>query len=472
MSQPVSRREFLSASTLAAAAAVSATSARSVRAATGANERLRVGLVGCGGQGKYDTQAILEVGGDGVQLVALADVDTRQTAAAAKQFEKFNPKPDIYQNFRKLLDRKDIDIVVVGTPDHWHAPVMMLACAAGKDVYVEKPISHNIKEGRAMVEAAKKYKRIVQVGMQQRSDPHFIEATDYLRKGSPLGVISRTATYNYGNETPNGIGNPPDTNAPAEVDYDMWLGAAPKRMFNPNRFHWSWRWYFDYAGGMMCDWNVHIQDIVHWGMGVDAPLSVATFGPTPAEGFKRVLKDNRETPDIMDVIYDYKAPDGHHFTQIYTMGKVYQKGKYPEGYGTEFFGTEGSLFINRSGWQVTPETKEIQRDDPENPKQKKTVHEPRTPKVKKPGGDSVQPHARNFLDCVRSRKVEDLHCWIEVGHRTATACHLGNIALRVGRKIWWDRDKEIITTQDGKPDKEANKWLTREYRKGYGLPKV
>jgi predicted dehydrogenase len=481
MSSPMSRREFLGTSTLAAAAAMSAVSARTARAAGGANERLRVALVGCGSRGRADAHAILKVGGADVELVALCDVDKRQSAATAKAYgEQFDSRPEMCQDFRRVIDRKDIDIVVIGTPDHWHAAVMMLACASGKDVYVEKPISHNIREGRAMVATARKYKRIVQVGMQQRSDPHFREATEYLRKGSPLGVISRTATFNFNNETPNGIGNPPDTDPPADVNYDMWLGAAPRRPFNPNRFHWSWRFFYDYGGGMICDWNVHIQDIVHWGMRVDAPLSIAAFGPTLAhgplqqkgEGYKRVLKDNRETPDMMDVVYEYQTPDGHLFTQVYTMGKVYHRGDLRESYGTEFYGSNGSLFINRGGWRVTPEATKVDLDDPEHRTRRVTKTPPRTPAIKKPGDDTLEPHVKNFLDCVRSRKAEDLHCDIEIGHRTASACHLGNVALRVGRKLWWDGDREIALTQDGKPDEQANKLLTREYRPGFELPKV
>lgn len=478
MSSDISRRAFLGAS---AAVAFSAASARTLRAAVGANEKLRIALVGCGVQGRADIRSMLESGGDGVTLAAICDVDKRQSASAAKLFQEKCSNPfDIYQDYRKIIDRKDIDIVVVATPDHWHAPVMMLACASGKDVYVEKPISHNIHEGRAMIDAARKHKRVVQAGMQQRSDDHFREAMAYLHAGNPLGIISRTATFNFANESPNGIGNPSDMTPPAEVDYDMWLGAASKRAFNLNRFHWSWRWFYEYGGGMICDWNVHIQDIVHWGMKVDAPLSVAAFGPTPAhgplqqkgEGYKRVLKDNRETPDMMDVAYEYLTPDGHYFTQVYTMDKVYHRSNQGEGYGTEFYGTNGSLFINRGGWRITPETTTVDLDDPTHRTRKVTTTQPRTAEIKKPGKDVHTLHTKNFLDCVRSRKVEALNCDIEVGHRTATACHLGNIALRVGRRIWWDRDRETILTQDGKPDAEANKLLTREYRKGFELPKV
>jgi hypothetical protein len=182
------------------------------------------------------------------------------------------------------------------------------------------------------------------------------------------------------------------------------------------------------------------------------------------------LRDNRETPDMLDVVYEYQGKDGP-FTQLYVMSKVYQRGRYGPTYGTEFFGTEGSLFIDRGGWQVTPETDESEVDDPDKPGKKKRVTRSRTPAMKKSGGDSVTVHAKNFLACVRSRKWQDLHCDIEVGHRTASVCHLGNISHRLGnKKIYWDAAKEIITLQDGTPDAAANAWLTREYRKGFELP--
>jgi predicted dehydrogenase len=463
MAQRVSRRALLAASSSTAAAL--AVGARARAGGVSANEKLGLALIGCGGQGKHDARSIIEAGRGTVQFVAAADPDASHSEGFVKEMDGKGFKGESYEDFRKLLERKDVDIVVIGTPDHWHALAAILACQAGKDVYVEKPCSHNIKEGRAMVSAARKHQRIMQVGMQQRSDPHFREAMEYLLKNKPLGRISRTLTMNYENETPDGIGNPPDEdNAPQGVNYDLWLGPAPERKFNRNRFHETFRWFYDYAGGMLCDWNVHLQDIVHWGMEVNAPVSVI------ATGGKQVLHDNRETPDMLDVVYEYMGKDGP-FTQVYTMTKVYQQGRYPGTEGAEFFGTNGSLYIDRKGWQVTPVTDETEIEDPANKDKKKKVNRPRTPTVKKPGNDRVPPHAKNFLDCVRSRKWQDLNCDIEVGHRTATACHLGNISHRLGnKKIYWDAAKEIITLQDGTPDAAANAYLTREYRKGFELP--
>jgi len=467
MAGRVSRRRFLSGAGRIVPAATLGT-AFPARGALGANDRLGIGIVGCGGQGRYDANSMCWVRAGRTAILAVCDIDQQRmddTAGETKRY--FGNTPDQYKDFRALLDRKDIDIVVVATPDHWHAAVTILACQAGKDVYVEKPCSHTIEEGRRMVRAARKYSRMVMVGQQQRSAPHFREAIAYLHAHRPLGRISRTFTLNQENDTPRGM--PPDNDQRpshiTEADYDRWLGPAPKRPFHSNRWHYNWRWFLDYGGGMICDWNVHLQDIVHWAMRVDAPKSVA------ATGGKRALPDERDSPDIMDVLYEYAGPEGD-FTQVYTMTKIGPRGRYAEPYGTEFLGTEGSLFINRGFWEVTPETRYTQVDDPEKPGQKKTAAVPRTAPIRKDGGDSVNPHAQSFLKAVDSRRIEDLNCDIEVGHRTATACHLGNIALRLGRKIWWDRDREIIVHQDGSPDAAANRYLTKEYRKGYELPDV
>ncbi len=457
----VSRRRFLQTTGVAAATAMTA---RSVRAVAGANERLNIAVIGLGGQGRYDTRCLLEAGGDGVRLVAICDLDQQRLDDTTGEMKKdFGAEVEQTKEYRRIIDRNDVNIVIIATPDHWHAIPAVLACQAGKDVYVEKPLAHNVAEGRAMVAAARKYKRIVQVGQQQRSDDHFREAMAYLQNGQPLGRISRTSTFNYENNTPNGIGqgSPELPKQLSEQEYDVWLGPAPKRPYNSKRWHFEWRWFYDYGGGMICDWNVHIQDIVHWGMRVDAPRSVN------AAGGKLVLTDIRDTPDIMDVTYEYPG-----FDQVYTMGKCYARGKFPEGYGTQFFGADGAMFINRSYWEVMPEMKHQRVDDPDKPGEKKTISVPRTEPFKKGGGDSGVPHQKNFLEAVRSRRAEDLHCDVEVGHRIATACHLGNISLRVGRKIWWDRDRERITQQDGTPDPAANVWLSREYRKGYELPEV
>lgn len=461
MSKRVTRRVFLERT--GRVLTVAAASTLATRAAA-ANDRLGVGLIGCGGQGRYVINSICWERPETARILAVCDVDQERMDETCEETQRyFGNTPDQHKDFRALLERKDIDVVAIGTPDHWHAPMTILACQAGKDVYVEKPCSHTIHEGRQMVKAARKYGRIVMVGQHQRGVPHFRQAMDYLRRGQPLGRITRTATMNFQNESPQKIGMGSDER-PAHVsdaDYDLWLGPAPKRPFNSNRWHYNWRWFYDYGGGMICDWNVHLQDLVHWGMGVDAPRSVT------AVGGKRVLADNRETVDVMDVLYEYQGPHGP-FTQVYAMTKAYHHGVYPEPYGTEFYGTEGSLFINRGFWQITPDGPYRRVDDPDNPAERGTLAERR----RWSGTDTLSHIVRNFLEVVDSRRVEDLYCDIEVGHRTATVCHLGNIAMRLGRTIWWDRERELILRQDGSPDRKANRLLTKEYRKGYELPRV
>jgi predicted dehydrogenase len=271
MTKP-NRRQFIRDSALSVAGVVSASSINSEAASQarvlGANDRIRVGLIGCGGQGTGDLRAMLRAG---VECVALCDVDDTQTAKTRALVEnQHNQKPTLFtRDFRKVLEEKSLDAVIVGTPDHWHALPTIMACQAGKDVYVEKPLSLTIGEGRVMVDAARKYNRVVQMGTQQRSSTHFKEAIEYLRSGK-LGKIRLVKTWAYQDWMGN-IPKVPDEPAPATVDYDMWLGPAPLRPFNKNRFHFDFRWYFDYSGGLMTDWGAHMIDIANWGMGVKAP---------------------------------------------------------------------------------------------------------------------------------------------------------------------------------------------------------
>jgi len=431
MERDLTRREFLKRAGGAAVGAALSTSALASAGAqpaepVPANEKIVLGLIGCGGMGNHNL-GIFTANPD-VEIAALCDVDQShldQTMA------RLQGKPTPYRDFRALLERKDIDAVIVATPDHWHALVMTLACEAGKDVYVEKPVATTIREGRAMVKAARRYGRVVQVGTQQRSDAHFRRAVEIVRSGA-IGAVSLCRTWNCANESGEGIGNPPDGDPPPELDYDMWLGPAPKRPYNPNRCHYRFRYFWDYAGGKITDWGTHLIDIVQWAMEVEAPLAVA------ASGGKYVVTDNRETPDTMEAVYDYPG-----FTMVYSLRLG--NGRSPEGhnYGMEFYGTRGTLFVDRGGFEVFPEG---------------AATEP----VKSGGSQQNQPHVREFLDCIRtrSRPVSD----IRVAHRSTSAPHLGNIALHVGRKIYWDADRECIVDDD-----EANRLLGRAYRAPWHL---
>jgi predicted dehydrogenase len=452
MSSELNRRDFIgTGGAVAAASAGVATWAAlhpAVRVAgagtVAPSEQIRVALVGCGGMGNSDLDDFMRA--PEVSIVGLCDVDQRHLNRTATKVEKkYGRKPLTTADFHAILDRKDVDAVIIGTPDHWHAIPFVYACMAGKDVYCEKPISHNIKEGRAMVSAARRYNRVSQIGTQQRSGEHFQRAVKLVQDGK-LGRISLTRTWNFSNEAPRGCGKPPDrAEAPEGVDYDRWLGPALKRPFNRARFHGTFRWFYDYASGMIGDWNVHLQDIIHWAMGVTAPKSVH------AAGGRFTLDDIRDTPDTLLVTYEFDGPHGP-FIQFYEMRKGNNRGIGGDpGHGMQFHGTDATLYLDRSGFQVFPEGS-------------------RTAAVKSGSSDQHWPHVLDFLACVKSRKR--CICDVETGHTSTVVCHLGNISYKLGRKIYWDARTETVTDQTGHPDPQANALLGRDYRKGYELPSV
>ena len=254
----VNRRSFISSATVASgvvtgtAGGAKVASIRSSSRGVSANSNIPVGLIGCGGMGRYNLRDFLKV--DEVECLALADVDTEHSQETAEIVqERRQHRPDTYQDFRHLLDRDDLDVVIVATPDHWHALPTIMACQSGKDVYCEKPLATSIEEGRAMVNAARKYDRVVQIGTQQRSAQHFREAVEFVRSRQ-LGTIRTVRAWAY-LDWKGALGNPADTNPPDSVDYDFWLGPALKRPFNTARFHWNFRWFWDYSGGLMTDWG-------------------------------------------------------------------------------------------------------------------------------------------------------------------------------------------------------------------------
>jgi predicted dehydrogenase len=344
------------------------------------------------------------------------------------------------------LDRRDIDAVIVATPDHWHALQTVVACQAGKDVYVEKPISTTVEEGKRMVEAARKYNRVVQVGTQQRSGIHFQKAVELAQDGF-IGKVSFVRTWNYSNSYPEGIGSPPDSDPPPDLDWDLWLGPAPKVRFNQNRFgvgdHWStFRYFWDYAGGFMTDWGVHLLDIVQWAMKVDGPNVIT------ASGGKFYLQDNAETPDTLQVTYEYPG-----FICTYENRWDNGNSMYSKGYGIEFHGTDGTLFVDRSGFQVFPEKRRSGNKDVA-----------RTASMQMDSANNEHfDHVRNFLDSMKTRKrpISD----IEIGHRSTSTCLLGNVAYRSKERIVWDVTRERPTERGS----EVRKLLTRDYRAPWKL---
>ena len=432
--KPISRRSFIKNAATGAGAAAAVLVGTSKTTWAGANDRVRVAVIGINGRGRSHLGAYTEM--DNVDVVTLCDVDSRLFNARAKEFftRAGKPEPKMEQDIRKVLEDKDVDAISIATPNHWHSLATVWACQAGKDVYVEKPLGHNIAEGRAIVAAAEAGKRIVQIGLQQRSGPHFIEAVRRIRAGE-LGKVSCVHAWNAWSTTGMGgdLGNPPDeARAPEGIDYDRWLGPAPLRPFNPRRLHFSFYFWWDYAGGMVSDWGVHLFDIVLWALGSDI-LSVA------ATGGRHVFKDCRETPDTVDAVFE--CPD---YIMAYSMrhgsGFPYHGAM---DHGIMFFGTKAMLRIDRASFEIFPEG----------------AREPALT-VKDQGQD--QHHKLDFLAAVRSRKkpAADALC----GHLAAIPGHLANISLRVGRKLVWDPKTETIAG-----DREASALLAREYRAPYTL---
>lgn len=449
--KPKSRRQFLHESITAGAGAslASAQIARAQNASSsasilGANDRIRVALIGCGGMGRGDLRDFLRV--KNVTCVGLCDVDDEQTAKAAKVAEDGgSPAPRITtRDFRRLLDDRELEAVIIGTPDHWHALPTVMACQAGKDVYVEKPLSLTIGEGRIMVDAARKNNRIVQMGTQQRSASHYREAVDYVKSGKlgKVRLVRAWAYLDWKGETPK----LPDSDPPSTVDYDLWLGPAPKRPFNKNRFHFTFRWYWDYSGGLMTDWGAHMIDIANWAMGIKAPSSAVSVG-----GKYGYPQDAMETPDTQQVIWAFPE-----FTMIWEHMLGAGRGPEAREHGVSFHGNNGLLVVDRGGWEVYPETDRIDRRD-------RMFKGPGVPRQSAGNQDYHLLHVQNFVDCMRSRKLPNSD--VEIGHNSMIACHLGNIAQRLGRQIQWDVDKEMVIK-----DPEAQKLVNKPYRSPWKLP--
>jgi predicted dehydrogenase len=389
-----------------------------------------------------------------VAIVGVYDVDDKQAGKTAERVKgKYGKDPATGRDYRACLDDKNVDAVIIATPDHWHALPAIQAAMAGKDVYVEKPVGHNVAEGQVMLKAARKYDRVMGVGTQQRSSENFQKAVEAVRSGV-LGKVFWVQTWNFENISPVGMGTFPEGEAPGHVDYDRWLGPAPKRAFHPNRFHLLFRWWFDYAGGMMSDWGVHLNDIVLWALDQKGPKSVSTTGGI------FTTDDGRDTPDTLQVVYEFPGT-----TLTYSMRKGNGLKFNGHDYGILFCGTEGSLMLDRSGHEITPDKVVL-------PYGIKLVHGDRPirqitlqPSSHKAKDDGIPNHVRDFLDCMRSRKRPV--CDIEIGHKSTNTCHLGNIAYKLGRKLVWDDATETF-----RGDAEANALLTREARPGYELPKI
>ena len=405
------------------------------------SDQLTVAAIGINGMGFADLSAALKV--PGVRLAALCDVDSNVLAKRMGDLSKMSvdlSAVKTYTDYRQVLERKDIDMVIIGTPDHWHALIMIEACQAGKDVYVEKPVGNSIGECRAMVAAQKRYSRVVQVGQWQRSQQHFRDAVDFLSTGQ-LGNIRTVKVWCYQGWMKPDIVRP-DSAPPPGVDYEKWLGPAPRKAFNAGRYHFHFRWFWDYAGGLMTDWGVHLLDYGLLGMKADVPKSVSALGG------KFAYPDlYQETPDTLTTLYEFD-----HFNLVWDHAMGIDNGSYGRDHGIGFIGNNATLILGRWGWEVIEEKNSA-----------KKVNKP----LSRPVDNGLDKHWVNFIDVVRSRKMEDLRCSVAEGAHVATVAQMGNIAFRGIQRLDWDQSAGRFTDQ-----KINDRYLVKEYHNGYKLPLV
>jgi predicted dehydrogenase len=431
-----SRRNFIkTASVLAAGSMIQLDAMAKAGKSVAPSDRIRVGLVGGNSQGFSDLTSFLK--NPEVECVALCDVDRNVLNRRTDDIIKLGfPKPKLYVDYRKMLENKDIDAVIIGTPDHWHCLIFCDSLESGKHVYVEKPIGNSIAEINIMQKAARKHGKMVQVGQWQRSQPHFVDAINYLKTGK-LGRIRTCKAWSYV-DWKGAVPKIPDSPVPEGVNYDLWLGPAPKRPFNKNRFHFTWRWYWEYGNGLMTDWGVHLIDYILYGMGKSIPASVMAIG-----GKYAFPDDDMVTPDTMTAVFDFRD-----FTMIWEHTIGIGLGNWARPHGMSYIGENGTLVLDRNGWEVVPEKKRIEAV----PVQKNT-------------GNGLDLHVKNFLDCIRNNSPHKLNAGIDIGRNVALVAQMGNIAYRTGEKVSWDDSKQLFKTES------ANRLITPVYNNGYKLPR-
>jgi predicted dehydrogenase len=436
-SSKISRRKFLNRSSATLAGVATLHLASGVRAQS-PSQSFPLGIIGPGGMGTNLLKSF--AGMADVQIAAVCDVDRHRLAAAVKEVERAkNRTPQAVGDLRRVLEDKSIDAVVIATPDHWHAPATILACAAGKHVYVEKPGSHNIREGRLMIAAARRHRRIVQVGTQGRSSQHMITATARARDGAIGDVLSARV---WNSQRRSSIGRAQPSAPPDYLDFETWVGPAPLVPYRSNLLPGIWRWWRAFGTGDMGNDGVHDLDIGRWGLGVGErhPNRIAALGG------KFFFDDDQEFPDTQTVIFEYDLPGGKHKQLIYEqrLWSPYKAHGYENG--NAWFGTKGWILGGKeSGWELFGERNK--------------------PVEKGEGRVNLAAHNRNFLDCIRSGQRPNAD--VEIHHYSACLCHLGNLATRLGRTLHFDPDKERFIGDD-----EANRGVTREYRAGHwAVPK-
>ncbi len=424
----------------------------------GANDRVGVGYIGIGNRGDQVHDAFLEHGDQ--QTVAICDLREDYLDLAAK---KSRATPTRYKVYKKLIEDKTVDAVVIATPDHWHALMFVDACNAGKDVYVEKPLSLTVAEGRKMVETAERTKRVVQVGTNRRSWKTYKEAADFVRSGG-IGHVTVARCFHIRNEWPNGLGASQGP-AVSEQDWDRWLGPAPKVAYNPNRGFYNFRWFYDYSGGQVTNFGVHYVDVIRWLIGQDSPKAVAAIGGRYAD-----IKDNREIPDTLQVTWE--------FDKTLVVFEQYNASGAPgnqPGSEMELRGTKGTMYIRNTSWDVVPDRISSRNEGYDgakgygNPLDRTSARaaaaaapmiEPKS--VKGPNSSDTMAHTRNFLDCIKTRGK--CNADVLTGHLSTSATLIANIAHKTRSMLEWDAKAERFTNNQA-----ANRYLSYQYRAPYKL---
>ena len=433
----MNRKEFIKkASVLTGASMV--LPATGINTFVGANDRIRIGTIGINGMGWSDTKSLLKI--PGVELAAVCDVDQNVITKRMAELGEAGKKVKTFTDYRALLDQKNIDAVVIGTPDHWHALMMIHASEAGKHVYCEKPIGNSIGECNVMVKAQQSYGNVVQVGQWQRSQQHFQDALAFIDTGV-LGPIRTVKVWCYqGWMRPAPI--VPDSAVPSGIDYKSWIGPAPLRPFNASRFHFNFRWFWDYAGGLMTDWGVHLLDYGLLGMKASNPLSIVGLGgkfayPDLAE----------ETPDTLTTLYEFED-----FNLVWDSAMGIDNGSYGRDHGIAFIGNHATLILNRGGWEVIEERRS----------ENKVAKPLETPKE-----NGLDMHTLNFIEAIRKNDPSSVNCSIQDGAHVASVAQMGNISFRTGQKLNWDNNQHQFTDAS-----VNNKYLINKYHNGYTLPTI
>lgn len=412
------RRRFLQSSALGLTAAAYAGAAQQP------NERVRLAIMGVRARGLQLLRGFLPL--ENVEITTICEVDSSVVRPAEQALGGQNRQVRVETDIRRVLQDRDLTGVVIAAPDHWHALATVWACQAGKHVYVEKPISHNLVEGRRMVEAARRHDRVVQVGTQRRSGGHFASAAQFIREGQ-LGKAPFARTWIAGHR-PN-IGRGKDMAVPRGVDYDLWLGPAPERRFNRNRFHYNWHWHWDYGTGELGNNGIHGLDLIRWLLHLDTPTRITSGGG------KYYYKDDQQTPDTQLAVFDFPT------CSVLWEHRIWSRnGLMGQPWGVAIYGENGVLTFDNRGWHVEEGIEASERAQ-----------------------EFDRAHLQNFIDSIRNNRRPSAD--IEEGHKSTLLCHLGNIAFRLGQTLHYDARNETCTG-----NAEANRMLTRTYRRPFVLP--